>query len=91
MIWDATKTATAVFPSGEEINFRFRVPTMRDFAELKESDGDNEAYLKKFLISCDGFKDVEELMTTGGASSLVAVILQAIAKSADLGVVLKNA
>lgn len=91
MIWDTTKTATAVFPNGEEVTFKWRVPTMRDYEELGETDGSNETYLKKFLISCDGFKDVEELATTGGAQSLIKVIINAIGESANVEVALKNA
>lgn len=90
MIWESTKTATAIV-RGEEINFTFRVPSMRDYEELSTTDKSNETYLKKFLISCDGFDSAEAMCEAGGAQLLIGVIIQTIGEAAAIPASLKNA
>ena len=91
MIWDSKKKATAVFEDGTEINFEFKVPTMKDYEELGDTANSNEAFLKKFLISCDGFENADALYNAGGAMALVYLIVKTIAESGNVPVTLKNA
>lgn len=91
MIWDSKKTATAVFEDGTEIEFEFKVPTMKDYEELGDTASSNEAFLKKFLIRCDGFESADALYTTGGAMALVYLIVKTIAEAGNVPVQLKNA
>lgn len=93
MIWSDRKKGTLVFDNGEEINFEIRVPSCLDIEEIaleKETIKDSDL-VKRFLISVDGFDNVDTLLSTGGTRILVRTIAQAIISASSISVELKNA
>lgn len=90
MIWETKKTLTALINDNDEINFTFRVPTSRDYEELSEEGGSNRSFLKRFLLSVDGFSSIDDFIECPGTMGLQVVMVKAIGDSAQLNARLKN-
>lgn len=90
MIWDSTKKVQFEI-SGELLNAEFRIPTCIDMEDFMSQKKVTDSYVvKKCLISIDGFKDADELISTPGAYLIVRALGGAILETCNLDVTLKN-